>query len=92
MQENMSDKQLQIIEERLMTRANMIDVANKYRVFDNQEDMDPNEVFEAMKLCDELGFIGIARHDGAGGHQAEHRLTGCGCPVVSDLSHVYCFR
>ena len=43
-----SDKQLQIIEERLMTRANMIDVANKHGVFPNQERMDPNTVFAAM--------------------------------------------
>ena len=43
-----SDKQLQIIEERLMTRANMIDVANKHNVFENQEEMDPNVVFKVM--------------------------------------------
>ena len=43
-----ADKQLQIIEERLMTRANMIDVANKYEIFENQREMEPDDVFSAM--------------------------------------------
>lgn len=43
-----ADKQLQIVEERLMTRANMIDVANKYQVFADQ-DMKPDQVFDAMQ-------------------------------------------
>ena len=49
-----SDKQLQIIEERLMTRANMIDVANKYNVFENREEMDPNTVFEVMSALTDI--------------------------------------
>lgn len=43
-----ADKQLQIIEQRLMTRANMIDIANKFGVFENGSQMQPDEVFEAM--------------------------------------------
>lgn len=43
-----ADKQLQIIEERLMTRANMIDVANKYGVFKGEE-MRPDQIFDAMQ-------------------------------------------
>lgn len=43
-----ADKQLQIIEQRLMTRANMIDIANKFGVFENGSQMQPDEVYEAM--------------------------------------------
>ena len=43
-----ADKQLQIIEQRLMTRANMIDIANKFGVFQDRADMQPDEIFEAM--------------------------------------------
>ena len=44
-----ADKRLQIIEQRLVTRANMIDVANKYGVFKDSSEMDPSDVFEAMR-------------------------------------------
>ena len=44
-----ADKQLQIIEQRLMTRANMIDIANKYGVFQDSGEMQPDEIFEAME-------------------------------------------
>ena len=44
-----ADKQLQIIEERLMTRANMIDVANKYGVFRDKKNLKPDDIFEAME-------------------------------------------
>lgn len=43
-----ADKQLQIIEQRLMTRANMIDIANKFGVFEDGSEMQPDEIFEAM--------------------------------------------
>lgn len=43
-----ADKQLQIIEERLVTRANMIDAANKYDVFPEGGKMLPDDIFEAM--------------------------------------------
>ena len=44
-----AEKQLQIIEERLLTRANMIDVANKYGVFKGEGRLDPDDVFERMQ-------------------------------------------
>lgn len=44
-----ADKQLQIIEERLMTRANMIDVANKYGVFRNKKNFKPDDIFDSME-------------------------------------------
>ncbi|NNL34732.1 MAG: lipopolysaccharide biosynthesis [Silicimonas sp.] len=43
-----TDKQLQIIEQRLMTRANMIDVANKYEIFEDTSEMSPDDVFRLM--------------------------------------------
>jgi polysaccharide chain length determinant protein (PEP-CTERM system associated) len=42
-------EQLEIIEQRLMTRANLIDIANKFTVFDNIRDMDPDSVVTAMR-------------------------------------------
>lgn len=44
-----AEKQLQIIQQRLMTRANMIDVAQKYSVFADQQRMAPDDIFEKME-------------------------------------------
>lgn len=44
-----AEKQLQIIQQRLMTRANMIDVAQKYDVFTDEERMAPDDVFRIME-------------------------------------------
>lgn len=52
-----ADQQLQIIEERLMTRANMLDVANKFDIFAAEGDLDPNEVFEAMEKRTEIQVV-----------------------------------
>lgn len=41
-------EQLQLIRERLLTRANLIDIANKFRVFEDIRRMSPDEVFEEM--------------------------------------------
>jgi uncharacterized protein involved in exopolysaccharide biosynthesis len=42
-------EQLEIIEQRLMTRANLIDIANRFDVFENIRDMEPDSVTEQMK-------------------------------------------
>ncbi len=42
-------EQLQVIEQRLLTRANLIDIANKFRVFSNLSEMTPDDVAAAMK-------------------------------------------
>ncbi|MCE8440095.1 GumC family protein [Rhodovulum sulfidophilum] len=42
-------EQLDIIEQRLMTRANMIDIANRFKVFPNIRQMEPDEVVAAMR-------------------------------------------
>lgn len=41
-------EQLEIFEQRLMTRANLLDIANKRRVFDHQDTMSPDEIVQAM--------------------------------------------
>lgn len=43
-----AEEQLQIIEQRLMTRANLLEVANRIGVFENQSEMLPDEIVGAM--------------------------------------------
>lgn len=52
-----ADKQLQSIEQRLMTRANMIDVANKYRVFGDASDMLPDDIYEQMRELTDIRLL-----------------------------------
>lgn len=42
-------RELQAIQLRLMTRANLIDIASKFSVFEDQEDMSPDDVVKAMQ-------------------------------------------
>lgn len=42
-------EQLDVIEQRLLTRANLIDIANQYNVFENLRQMEPDEVVAAMR-------------------------------------------
>jgi len=42
-------EQLQVIEQRLMTRANMIEIANKFEVFEDARDLTPDEIVDKMK-------------------------------------------
>lgn len=44
-----AEEQLQIIEQRLMTRANLLDVANRLDVFDQQQEMLPDDIVRAMR-------------------------------------------
>lgn len=53
-----AEKQLQIIEERLMTRANMIEVANKFDIFDDVRSMKPDDIFEEMDSMTRINVIG----------------------------------
>lgn len=47
-------EQLQIIEQRLMTRANLIDIANKFQVFEGLGRMSPDEVVRRMQNATEI--------------------------------------
>ncbi|MFV0359641.1 GumC family protein [Tropicimonas sp.] len=40
---------LQIIEQRLMTRENLLDIAHQHRVFPDQDKMSPDEIVQAMR-------------------------------------------
>ena len=41
-------EQLQLIEEQLMTRANLIDIAQKYQVFEEMSSMNPDKIVQRM--------------------------------------------
>ncbi len=42
-------EQLEIIEQKLLTRANLIDIANRFDVFEDIRNMEPDTVVEAMR-------------------------------------------
>ncbi|WP_289042500.1 lipopolysaccharide biosynthesis [uncultured Aliiroseovarius sp.] len=44
-----AQEQLQVVEQRLMTRANLLDIANKYQVLENQSEMTPDRIAQAMR-------------------------------------------
>lgn len=43
------DEQLAVIEQRLLTRANLIDIANRFDVFENIREMEPDSIFARMR-------------------------------------------
>ncbi len=44
-----AQEQLQIVEQRLLTRANLIEIANKVGVFEDQQNMSPDQIVQAMR-------------------------------------------
>lgn len=44
-----ANEQLQILQQRLMTRANLIDIANDFRVFKDEPGLAPDDVVERMR-------------------------------------------
>ena len=42
-------EQLDVIQQKLMTRANLIDIANRFNVFENIREMEPDLVVERMR-------------------------------------------
>lgn len=44
-----ASEQLEVIRRRLMTRANLIDIANKFEVFGDDPDMSPDEIVAQMR-------------------------------------------
>lgn len=42
-------QQLQVIEQSLLTRANLLDIARKFQVFENMRSMTPNEIASSMR-------------------------------------------
>lgn len=49
-----ASEQLRVIEQRLLTRANLIDIANEVLVFPEQRLMNPDEVVEAMRTATQI--------------------------------------
>lgn len=49
-----ASQHLQIIQQRLMTRANLVDIANKFRVFRGEGNLSPDEVVERMRDQSEI--------------------------------------
>ena len=56
--QNRAEEQLQIIQQRLMTRANLIDVANKFRVFPDRRKMSPDDIVKAMRSQTRIRTLG----------------------------------
>jgi|SRR6056297_564058 len=54
-------EQLQVIEQRLMTRANLIDIANRFDVFANLREMEPDRVTAAMRDATQIRRRGGGR-------------------------------
>ena len=44
-----AQEQLQIVEQRLLTRANLLDIANRLNVFEDQEGMNPDWIVQSMR-------------------------------------------
>ena len=44
-----ANKKLQVIQQRLLTRANLVDIANKYRVFAGDDDLEPDDIVDRMR-------------------------------------------
>jgi polysaccharide chain length determinant protein (PEP-CTERM system associated) len=49
-------EQLQIIEQRLLTRANLLDIAKRFNVLENIQDMTADEIVEAMEDRTEINM------------------------------------
>lgn len=58
-------EQLAVIEQRLMTRANLIDIANRYNVFENMRDMEPDNVTARMKDATQIRRRAAGRGEAA---------------------------
>lgn len=55
-------EQLDIIEQRLTTRANLIDMANRFNVFENIREMEPDNVVQAMRNATQIRLTSGGRN------------------------------
>lgn len=53
-------ERVRLIEQRLTTRQNLIDIAERFDVFADRPDMSPTEVFEAMRAATTIQSIALA--------------------------------
>lgn len=54
-----ANEQLSLIQQRLLTRSNLLDIANKYQVIENMSEMNPDQVYLSM-----IGNTNISRTTG----------------------------
>ncbi|MEM9435412.1 MAG: chain length-determining protein [Pseudomonadota bacterium] len=55
-------EQLTVIQQQLMTRANLIDIANEFEVFPNRAEMNPDQVVARMRRATSFGRSGGGRN------------------------------
>lgn len=80
-----ASQQLDIIRQRLTTRANMIDIANRYDVFENIRDISPDDVVREMRSATRI------RTTGGRGRAIVMTITfsGRSARVVADVVNEY---
>ena len=49
-------QQLEVIQQRLMTRANLVDISNKFRVFRGEGSMSPDDIVDRMRDQTEISI------------------------------------
>lgn len=57
-------EEVQLLREQLMTRANLIDIANEFGVFEEIQGMTPDEVYEAMLSATQISAEGGSSRSG----------------------------
>jgi len=78
-------EQLDVIQQRLMTRANLIDIANRFNVLEKMRDMEPDSVVEAMQEA-----TSIRRSAGRGeAVLMTISFTGSSPTIVADVVNEY---
>lgn len=56
-------EQLQVVQQRLVTRDNMLEIARKLDVFDDIDQMNPDEIVSAMRVRTSIGISGGKRNE-----------------------------
>jgi uncharacterized protein involved in exopolysaccharide biosynthesis len=56
--ETPAEEEITIIRERLLTRANLLDIAAEYEVFENRAEMAPDQIVEQMRLATTIDSSG----------------------------------
>lgn len=60
-----ASEQLQIIEKRLTTRANILDIANRLQIYELPNDLNPTEIVKDMRSRTKIKLVGGGRRGGA---------------------------
>lgn len=57
-------ERIRVIEQRLLTRATLLDIAAKHRVFADRPDMSPSQIFEAMRDATTFELVNLGGRRG----------------------------